>query len=39
RAKEIDLWASSQHYQNLIENPKIGYNDETGKNKGKWRNW
>lgn len=39
RAKEIDLWASSQHYQNLLENPKIGYNDKVEKNKGKWRNW
>lgn len=39
RAKEIDLWGSSQHYQNLLENRKVGYNDETGKNKGKWRNW
>lgn len=39
RAKEIDLWASSQHYQNLLENSKIGYNDKVEKNKGKWRNW
>ncbi|MEC4804023.1 MAG: M48 family metallopeptidase [Jaaginema sp. PMC 1079.18] len=39
RAKEIDLWASSQHYQNLLENPKVSYDSETENKKGKWRNW
>lgn len=36
RAREIDRWASSPDYQNLLKGPKMGYND---KAKGEWRNW
>lgn len=38
RAKEIDRWATSQDYQNLLQRQTIGY---TGKKatKGEWRNW
>ncbi len=38
RAKEIDRWASSQDYQNLLERHKSGYNQEANR-KGGWRNW
>jgi Zn-dependent protease with chaperone function len=38
RAREIDRWASSQNYQRLLENRKIGYNQKT-EFKGGWRNW
>lgn len=37
RAKEIDRWATSQSYQQLIERSRSGYNSEA--NKGGWRNW
>ncbi|HEY9801426.1 MAG TPA: M48 family metallopeptidase [Leptolyngbyaceae cyanobacterium] len=38
RAKEIDLWASSQEYQLLLQNP--GRKDITeATTKGGWRNW
>ena len=37
RAKEIDKWASSKKYQDLLLNFAIDvYNN---KSKGKWRNW
>ncbi|MBE9015573.1 M48 family metallopeptidase [Chroococcidiopsidales cyanobacterium LEGE 13417] len=38
RAREIDRWASSHEYQNLLENTKIDYNGKAEK-KGGWRNW
>ncbi|AFY88647.1 peptidase M48 [Chroococcidiopsis cubana CCALA 043] len=38
RAREIDRWASSREYQNLLENTKIDYNGKAEK-KGGWRNW
>ncbi|OWY69899.1 peptidase M48 [cyanobacterium TDX16] len=38
RAREIDRWASSREYQNLLENTKIDYNSKAEK-KGGWRNW
>ena len=38
RAREIDRWASSQDYQLLLQNPKIGYNEKVAP-KGGWRNW
>ena len=38
RAREIDRWASSQEYQNLLEQHSIGYNHKA-KPKGGWRNW
>lgn len=39
RAREIDYWASSQDYQNLLDNrDKIGYAKGMDV-KGGWRNW
>ncbi len=38
RAREIDRWASSKEYENLLQNPKIVYNSENTP-KGGWRNW
>lgn len=38
RAKEIENWAKSSHYYELIQNEKIGYNGE-GNHPGGWRNW
>jgi Zn-dependent protease with chaperone function len=38
RAKEIDLWASSQQYQDLLESKSLGYNGKVDR-PGKWRNW
>ena len=38
RAKEIDRWASSPDYQQLIERSPSGYNSDI-ESKGKWRNW
>lgn len=38
RAREIDRWASSQDYQNLLQNRKIEYNGKAAP-KGGWRNW
>ncbi len=38
RAREIDRWASSKEYENLLQNPKIEYNSENTP-KGGWRNW
>ncbi len=38
RAREIDRWASSKEYQNLLQSHKIEYNDEVAP-KGGWRNW
>ncbi|MBE5227949.1 MAG: M48 family metallopeptidase [Microcystis sp. M54BS1] len=38
RAREIDRWASSPDYQNLLKGPKMGYNNRTNT-KGEWRNW
>lgn len=37
RAREIDRWSSSQTYQHLLSQPKIGYNDQVAQ--GGWRNW
>ncbi|WP_199224869.1 M48 family metallopeptidase [Microcystis sp. 0824] len=38
RAREIDRWASSPDYHNLLKGPKMGYNDKASA-KGEWRNW
>ena len=38
RAREIDRWASSKEYQNLLQSSGIEYNIETAP-KGGWRNW
>lgn len=38
RAKEIDLWASSQNYSALVQNSSLGYNGKSDK-LGGWRNW
>ncbi|MDF5724643.1 MAG: M48 family metallopeptidase [Rhizonema sp. PD37] len=38
RAREIDRWASSKEYQNLLQSHKIEYNIEVAP-KGGWRNW
>ncbi|MGK7929153.1 MAG: M48 family metallopeptidase [Spirulina sp.] len=39
RAREIDRWASSPDYQDLLDGGKVGYNNKTDKKPGKWRNW
>ncbi|MBP0019961.1 MAG: M48 family metallopeptidase [Cyanobacteria bacterium SBLK] len=39
RAREIERWASSPAYQDLLDGGKLGYNGKTDKNPGKWRNW
>ena len=38
RAREIDRWASSKEYKKLLQNHKIGYNDQVAS-EGGWRNW
>lgn len=38
RAKEIDRWATTQDYQNLLHSRPILYNKEA-EPKGGWRNW
>ncbi|BAP17710.1 M48 family metallopeptidase [cyanobacterium endosymbiont of Epithemia turgida] len=38
RAKELDRWASSYEYQQLLETGKTQYNQKYGA-KGGWRNW
>ena len=38
RAKEIDCWASSQNYQDLLQGPRSLYNQKD-KTQGGWRNW
>ncbi|MEB3355528.1 MAG: M48 family metallopeptidase [Synechococcales bacterium] len=38
RAREIDRWASSQPYHDLLKQCSISYNDEAAS-KGGWRNW
>lgn len=39
RAREIDRWATSKEYQNLLQNPgKQGYSSKASP-KGGWRNW
>jgi Zn-dependent protease with chaperone function len=38
RAREIDRWASSPDYQNLLKGQKMGYNTKANA-KGEWRNW
>ncbi len=38
RAREIDRWASTQDYQKLLQNLKIGYNEKVAS-QGGWRNW
>jgi Zn-dependent protease with chaperone function len=37
RAREIDRWASTQDYYQLVKQPAVEYND--GASKGGWRNW
>ena len=39
RAREIDRWASSCTYQQLLDRDQICYNSEHKSNKGGWRNW
>lgn len=38
RAKEIDLWAQTDGYQSLLNNPTMRY-DKQAINTGGWRNW
>jgi len=38
RAKEIDRWASSQNYQDLLQGPRSLYNQKDKTQVG-WRNW
>lgn len=39
RAREIDRWASSEEYQKLLQNHKVGgYNNQVASTGG-WRNW
>ena len=38
RAREIDRWASTPNYQNLLQRSFSGYNEKTDA-KGRWRNW
>ena len=38
RAKEIDLWATSQEYQSLLKERTTGYTSEASDSGG-WRNW
>lgn len=38
RAKEIDRWARSRDYQNLLHQCQSGYNSAV-ENRGEWRNW
>ncbi|MBE9256148.1 M48 family metallopeptidase [Dolichospermum sp. LEGE 00246] len=38
RAREIDRWASSQEYQQLVQNQGINYKGES-PSPGGWRNW
>ena len=38
RAREIDRWAGSKEYQNLLQNQGMGYNSQATP-KGGWRNW
>lgn len=38
RAREIDRWASSQNYQDLLNRSQSRYNSEA-EAKGGWRNW
>ncbi len=38
RAREIDRWASSKNYEQLLQSAKIEYNNEVDS-KGRWRNW
>jgi Zn-dependent protease with chaperone function len=38
RAREIDRWAGSPDYQNLLKGQKMGYNIKANA-KGEWRNW
>lgn len=38
RAREIDRWASSQTYQNLLQRQQNRYNEKVAP-KGGWRNW
>lgn len=39
RAREIDRWASSQVYQNLLQKHSTGYYNGKVDTKGGWRNW
>lgn len=38
RAREIDRWASSRDYQNLLQSHTMDYNHKAAP-KGGWRNW
>lgn len=38
RAREIDRWAASKEYQNLLQHQVNGYNSKV-ESKGGWRNW
>ena len=38
RAREIDRWARSSHYQSLLQGEASRYNNGT-QSKGGWRNW
>lgn len=39
RAREIDRWASSQDYHQLLQKGPMGYNNEVENIQGGWRNW
>jgi Zn-dependent protease with chaperone function len=38
RAREIDRWATSQDYQNILKRQPMSYNNQEPV-KGEWRNW
>lgn len=38
RAREIDRWASSFEYQNILKNRQLDYSQKA-KEHGRWRNW
>lgn len=39
RAREIDRWASSKEYQNLLQNYRLGGYNNRVTSEGGWRNW
>ncbi|MFN5516032.1 MAG: M48 family metallopeptidase [Cyanobacteriota bacterium] len=39
RAREIDRWAASSAYEDLLRRRQSGYNSETTSVQGGWRNW
>lgn len=39
RAREIDRWASTSDYQQLLESRPMNYNQKVESRQGGWRNW